>query len=293
MSRREDQVRWAWVIAAATAASVGWAVWRTAGAARWLVLALGLHVVGCALAVWSVPRQRGLALALGLAVPGVGPLAAALAASVRGHGGMFHEARTTTARTNGREIAQTLAAALPACDAAVSPDPDTRRAALATLVERATPDDVAILRWARARGPGDIALDAALSFEDAVERFEHRAADARTAAQRQPGYDTSARAFRILVEGVQTGIVDRPVIARFAAEARTYHALAVAADPGLARALLADRARLEIAVGRPEIALALLAPAVGDAAELTPVFHAAAYAARRFDLLPERPHART
>jgi hypothetical protein len=285
-------VRWSWVLAAAIAASIGWALWITAGATIWLALALGLHFGGCALTTWSVPRQRGLALALGLAVPGVGPIAAALAATVRGRGGMFQKPRTTTARTNGSEIAHTLAAALPACDAALSPDPDTRRAALANLVHRASADDVAILRWARGHGRGDIALDAALSFEDAAERFEHRAAAARSAVQQLPGFDTAARAFRVLVEGIETGIVDLPVIARLGAEARDYHAMAVAADAVLARALLADRARLELAVGRPDAALALLKPVVGDDAELTPVYDAAAYAARRFDLLPELAHAR-
>jgi hypothetical protein len=54
-----------------------------------------------------------------------------------------------------------------------------------------------------------------------------------------------------------------------------------------ARELLADRARLELAVDRPEVALDMLTSSLAGDASLIELYKQAAYAARRFELTGE------
>ena len=294
MWRAEQRVRWPLALAATLGSSGGWTLWLAISAPSTLVVAIALQALGAALTATAVARHRELSVALALAMPGLGPLVAVLAATVRGRGGfaLVREPAPCATRIDGIEIAHSLSGALPRCDAANSADPDTRRAALGTLSQRATTEDIAALRWVRAHGTSETALDAALALEQIAEQFEHRATAAGAAAQLHPGYATAAAAFRVIASGIETGIVDAASTARLVAIARAQHAAAIAADPSHASELLAQRARLEIATGHPEVALTLLRPALGADDELTALYKQAAFAARRFDLAPEVAPAR-
>ena len=154
-----------------------------------------------------------------------------------------------------------------------------------------------MLRWARARCGGGLALEVALALDEAAERHDERVARAREAAAADGGYPAAAAAFRVLLDGIRSGLVEPAAIARIAAEARAYHDAARAADPARAAELRLERAQLELADRRPADALALLeagADPAGDPADgpADALRRHAAYAARRFDLAlgaaPER-----
>jgi len=281
--------RW-WVASAAAAATtLWWTLWITTGVSTALIVAVLIQVVG-ALVVSTVlaPRRRGLALAVGLAIPAVGPLAA-LAATVAGQGGreLIHDPHHKPRPIDAREIVRSLSGAVPAWQAVVSSDADVRRSALSTLSLRANASDLEVLRWARVRSSGEIGLEVALAFDEASQVFEQRAALARAAAKEDRSYVAAARAFRVLVDGIRSGIVDPPAISRLAAEARRYHDAAVAADSVRARELVVARAQLELADRCPVSALDVLHPVIVDSepeSELSILYQQAAYAARRFDL---------
>lgn len=284
----EQRARWRVPTAAAIAQAALWAGAIDRGGTFAVVTAIALQLGTVLPIVQSLPRRRGLAAALSLTVPVVGPIAATLAASVSGHRAreLLRGPQPEPRRIDGHEIVNALVDAVPACEAVLSPNAEVRRSCLARLARRANASDIAILRWARAQSSGDIAVEIALALEDVVARFESRAADARRAAAVSPGYDAHAHAFRVLVAGICNGAVDEPAVESLAKEARHHHEAARAADGDRARELLADRARLELAVDQPGQVIEMLAPFAGDG-ELAPLFEQAAYAARRFELAPE------
>lgn len=289
MQSPESGRRW-WVASAAAAAStLWWTLWISTWLPTALVVAVAIQVVGAVLiSTLLAPRRRGLALAVGLAVPAVGPLAA-LAATVAGRGGreLIHDPQEKPRTLDAREVVRSLSGAVSAWEAVVSSNADVRRSTLWTLSLRANASDLEVLRWARVRCSGEIGLEVALAFDEASQVFEQRAAQARAAAKEDRSYVAAARAFGVLVDGIRTGIVDPPAVSRLAAEARRYHDAAVAADSERARELIAARAQLELADRCPITALDLLRPMVVDSdpeSELSILYQQAAYAARRFDL---------
>lgn len=284
----DRRARWRIPIAVALAQAAGWACVIDRGGASTVAVAIAIQLGTVLPIVQSLPRRRALAAALSVTVPVVGPIAATLAASVSGQRAreLLRGPQPEPRRVDGREIANALVDAVPACEAVLSSDREVRRSCLARLSRRANASDIAILRWARAQSSGDIAVEVALALEDVTARFESRVAAARKAVAESPGYDASAHAFRVLVAGVCNGIVDEPAVPSVAEEARRHHEAAMAADSERAYELLADRARLELAVDEPDIVLEMLAPHASDG-ELGPLFEQAAYAARRFELAPE------
>lgn len=284
-------------IASAVAAGIGWAFFVAAGSSLSLALAIFFHLASAGLTAALVPpRRRALALALGLAVPVIGPLAAALTTLVRGTGGaeLIHDPHARARKLDGSEIARRLTGSLPACEALASADVDARRQALAKLTTRAAADDIAILRWALTQRSGDAAVEIALAFEEVSARFEQRASAARSAVKAAPSYASLATLFRILCEGITTGLVDAPLVGRIAAEARRHHDRALELDAERGHELLVHRARLELAVRRPALVLEMLAGQdIDNDHELYELYREAAYAARRFDLAPAFAPRRT
>lgn len=287
----DARTRWYIAVANAIGVALLWAVAIASGHGHVFVAAALLQLASTFAIVWNLPRRRGLAAALGLAVPVVGPIAATLAVTVSGHRGqdLLRDPLAETLRIDGPRIVDALVGALPACEAVLSTNPEIRRASLARLARRATASDLAILRWARAQSSGETAVEIALVLEDVVARFETRMSAAQAAASNQPDYEARAHVFRVLVDGVCNGLVDDPVIEQLASEARVHHDAAVAADPERAHELFADRARLELALDRPEVVLDMITPLLrtrGDA-DLVSLYKQAAYAARRFELAAE------
>ena len=291
MLRRERGLL-ALTIVAAIVCAAYWALWIATETSSALVLALFFHITsaGCT-AYLMTPRRRSLALALGLVVPVFGPLAAALASVVVGRPGadLLHDPHAVVAKTSGLEIARRLTESLPACEALVSSSTEARRQALAKLKARGTAEDVSTLRWARTQPHSDAAVEVALAFEEITARFEHDATTARATVKASPSYAASSALFQILTTGITTGVVDAPLVARLGAEACRHHDDAVIHDPVRAEELLAARVRLELAMHRPEQALARLTTKPLDLArhrDLAQLYFEAAYAARRFDLVP-------
>jgi len=291
MLRRERGLL-ALTIVAAIVCAAYWALWIATETSSALVLALFFHVAsaGCT-AYLMTPRRRALAIALGLVVPVLGPLAAALSSLVVGRPGadLLHDPHAVVLKTNGLEIARRLTESLPACEALVSSSTEARRQALAKLKARAAPEDISTLRWARTQPHSDAAVEVALAFEEINARFEHDATAARAAVKASPSYATSSALFQILTVGITSGVVDAPLVARLGAEACRHHDVAVSLDPRRAEELLADRVRLELAMHHPNEALALLTTKPLDLVrhrDLAQLYFEAAYAARRFDLVP-------
>lgn len=277
---------------AAIVCAAYWALWVATEEGSALVLALVFHVgtAGCT-AYLMPPRRRALAIALGLVVPVFGPLAAALSSVIVGRPGadLLHDPHAITVRTTGIEIARRVTESLPACEALVSSSTEARRQALAKLKARAAAEDVSTLRWARTQPNSDAAVEVALAFEEISARFEHDATAARAAATLAPSYATSSALFRILTIGITSGVVDAPLVAQLGAEACRHHDLAVSVAPRRAEELLADRVRLDLAMHRPDDALARMTTKPLDLVrhrDLAQLYFEAAYAARRFDLVP-------
>lgn len=294
---RGDRRLLALAIVSAAVSGVSWGSWIVSGSNAALGLTLALHVVCAGLTATQVTRRRrSLALALGLVIPVVGPLAAVLATQIAGRGGaeLLHDPHAVTRRIDGTAVAHLLTNTLPVCTALVSADVLARRQALAKLTTRAAPEDIATLRWARALRKGDATVEVALALEEIGARFEQRAGLARAAATTAPTYASLSTAFLILTAGITSGVVDPPLVSRLAAEGCRHHDAAISLEPARARELLAGRVRLALAVGRPVEALELLTrPDVDLAAdaELADLYREAAYAARRFDLVPDATRA--
>jgi len=291
MPRRERQLIAVTIVAAFVTAAY-WALWIVTASGSALVLTLGLHVLCAGLTTSLIPpRHRALAFTLGLVVPVFGPLAAALSTVIVGRPGadLLHDPHAVALRIGGAEIARRLTESLPACEALVSSSGEARRQALAKLKARAASGDIATLRWARTQPNGDAAVEVALAFEEITARFEHEATAARAAVAAAPSYAACAALFRILSSGILRGVVDAALVSRVAAEACRHHDAASLHDPIRARELLPDRARLELALHRPAEALALLRTRRLDLQahrDLAQLYFEAAYAARRFDLVP-------
>jgi hypothetical protein len=288
--------RWCIAVANAIGVALLWTVAIASGGGLAFVAAALLQAASTFAIVWNLPRRRGLAAALSLSVPVVGPIAATLAVTVSGHRNqdLLRDPLAETRRGDGPSvdgplIVDALVGALPACEAVLSTNHEIRRASLARLARRATASDLAILRWARAQSSGETAVEIALVLEDVVARFETRASTAQAAASCEADYETRAHAFRVLVDGICSGLVDEPVIEQLATEARLHHDAAIAADPQRAHELFADRARLELALDRPEVVLEMITPLLRTRADddLVSLYKQAAYSARRFELAAE------
>src|SRR5690606_30598888 len=149
----------------------GGAMWGIAiadGSAVALVAAIAVQLGSVIVVAYPQRRRRMLAAAVSAAVPVIGPIAATLAAAVNGNGGraLLQGVLTEPRRADARRIADALVTEMPACEALTSSDREIRRSCLAKLARRATPSDIALLRWARTRASGDVAVEIALTLED-------------------------------------------------------------------------------------------------------------------------------
>ena len=250
-----------------------------------------MQVVAGAVIAWMAAPSRRLLIGLtAICVPILSPIASLLIDRERGRGGteLLPDAPTPRRALSGAEIAQHLVGTLPPCEALVSGDVDARRATLTRLSERARNEDIAILRWARNQPGADIAVEAALALADLEQRFEERLRAARAAVAAKRSYATHAALVSVICDGVTTGIVDPPLVGKLASEARRHHLEANVSDPEAAQELVVAYARLELAARRPDLALVIATQALARSTSpaLLQLRAEAAYAARRFDLVP-------
>ncbi len=289
--RSSDRIAWATAASLTVASAALWLGWGTDQQSDSLAIALVIvTAVSSVLMAMVAPRDRRmLAVTLVLVAPLVGPIAAAWAIAARGRGGddLRKDPGERPKRIDGSELARKLTRALPPCEALVSVDGELRRATIARLASRASAEDLTVLRWARTRQDPELAVEIALALEDIDQRFERKLRAARAAAGGKPSYATHRGVFQLIADAILAGIVDAPLVAKLASEARIHHDAAIVADPERAKELLATRARLELAVRRPELVIALLDEAVAadPRGELGTLYIEAAYAVRAFEVI--------
>lgn len=289
--RRADVIAWVPTAIAVVGSAVAWHDWVTTQDASFLLLAVGMQAIAGLVLAWLAARDRRLLVALvAMCVPVLGPIASLYIDRERGRGGteLLADVMPPTRRLTALEIAQRLTGALPPCDALVSGNAEARRATLAQLSERARTEDIAILRWARNQRDADVAVEAALALADLEQRFELRLRTARAAVASRPSYATHAAVVTAICDGVVSGIVDPPLVIKLASEARRHFLDANVADPETALALVVPCGRLELAARRPDLAFVLAKRALSRTSdpELIQLYAEAAYATRRFDLVP-------
>ncbi len=272
--------------------AASWVVWMTdqSDGVLFALLAVATAVSAMLMALVAPRDQHALAASLVLVIPVIGPIIAAWAVTARGHGGadLLPLAVAPPAALDAVELGRRLTNALPPTEALVSRDLEVRRAAIARLAARASFEDINLLKWAHARRDPELSAEAALALAEIGERFVRQLRAARRSVAEQPEHATHVAVFDLVARAVIAGIVDSPLVAKLASEARFHHDKAVALAPDRARELLATRARLELVVRRPELVLALLERETGEApaGELGKLYLEAAYAARVFGRIP-------
>jgi hypothetical protein len=256
-----------WLVAGATEMGAVAVLLLLRGSGAALVLAALLHALSAlplAAAATSISSERTLAGALGLAVPVFGlPLAAlALATTARnelaraaGHG----EARAgAVAPPLDPEEVRRMAEAVPCCEAMLEGPAEERRAIIATLTRRADADAVALLRWALGAADADLAVEAALALEEVSATFEGRLESARREMRERPSFEGALAAAETVARAVDAGVADPALVPSLAREARGFFDEAARLGPGPGDAVAIGRARLELAVLRPDSALACI-----------------------------------
>lgn len=266
-------------IVAALINAAAWGAWLAVDTPALFALAVVIQV-GFGAAMWFVvrPERRDLAAVLSITLPIVGPIATAWIDGIQGNGGadLIADRELPKTAADGTAVAQRLTASLPPCEAIMSADIDARRATIARLADRAKPDDIAILRWARNLDNPEVAVESALALEEIGQRFED---DLRRAEE--PHAIVLA-----ISQAIIAGIVDHAQVGKLVEQARTSYAMIERPEIDVVLA----RARMELAARQPRVALGVVKTmiAMTDDPRLIELHAEAAYAARRFDLLPQR-----
>jgi hypothetical protein len=200
--------------------------------------------------------RRALACVLATLVPVVGLLLAELVRRTRG--GVIPpepQPERPSVRLSPLDVSR-LGEMPPVLDRLLAGDPGERLEALVALSSTADAASVRVLRWALEHGPSDVVLDAALTLEEIELRQEARLAAMREAMDHTP--DAALAAAQAAAASVLNGIADAAVAPALAEEARAYFQIALEGAPERAFEIDEQRARLELAAGKPREALAIL-----------------------------------
>jgi hypothetical protein len=219
--------------------------------------------------------ERTLGAAFAFAIPGAGAPLAAIALATVGRGEVIEsdpDAPAAEVEPLRAEELRRLGEALPCCEALLAGGIDERRAIIATLTRRADADAVALLRWALGAADPDLAVEAALALEEMTASFETRLAQLRQAVAAHGSAREARAAAELATDAIEAGLAEPALVPSLAHEARQFFATAAAAEPARAGELAIGRARLELAVLRPDAALAAIDEAVdqtgGDTRDL-------------------------
>ncbi len=209
--------------------------------------------------------ERTLGAAFALAIPVAGSPLAAVALGTAGRGEVVEadpDAAPAEVEPLRAEELRRLGEALPCCEALLAGSVEERRAIIATLTRRADADAVALLRWALGAADPELAVEAALALEEMTASFEARLAELRKSVAEKPTADEAQDAAELATDAIEAGLAEPALVGSLAHEARQFYAAAVTADPARAGQLAVGRARLELAVLRPDAALAAIDEAV-------------------------------
>ncbi|HVV50062.1 MAG TPA: hypothetical protein VHO06_10420, partial [Polyangia bacterium] len=207
------------------------------------------------------PSERVLGSAFVLAIPVLGAPLAALALGTEGRGELLEadpEAPAAAAEAPRAEELRRLGEALPTCEALLAGETDERRAIIATLTVRADAGSVSLLRWALGAANPELAVEAALAIEEMTASFEARMADYRKSLAAGGSGAEALAAAELATDAIEAGLAEAALIPALAEEARGFFAAALAAEPARAPGIAIGRARLELAVLRPDAALAAI-----------------------------------
>ena len=215
------------------------------------------------------PSERLLAATLTLTLPLVGAPIALVALSTVGRSELTQTApaEDVLPPPPDPEEVRRMAEALPCCEALLSGDADERRAIIATLTRRADADALAMLRWALGAPDPELAVEAALALEEINATFESRLGAGRREVRDNPSWEVVQAAAENITSAIDAGVADSSLIPSLAEEARQLYEQAAAREPTRHDTIALGRARLELAVLRPDTALSCIDGALATARE--------------------------
>ena len=227
---------------------------------RWLTGALHLSALVPIVVAPALPRsERLLGAAYTFAIPVFGAPLAAISLGTAGHSELVEADPTAlpaVAEAPRAEELRSLGEAHPTCEALLAGTIDERRAIIATLALRADAGSVALLRWALGAANPELAVESALAIEEMTASFEARMDDHRKALAATPSRpDEALAAAELATDAIEAGLAEPALLPTLAHEARGYFSAALAVEPTRAAAVAIGRARLELAVLRPDAAL--------------------------------------
>jgi len=250
------------------------------GALAWLLAHWGAlpHAIAAAaihvLAVVPVLRRAGtrrtermLSAALTLTLPLIGAPIAAFMLGTAGRSEIAEAGPAGGAAAAACRIDDLgrMAEGLSCCEALLAAGVEERRAILSALSRQPDRNGVALLRWALGAPDGDLAVDTALALEDVNASFEARLEACRRALAGAPTFDSALAVAETIAAAIEIALVDPPMIPTLAREARDAYAQAGALDPARFEVAAASRARMELAVLRPDLALDVIDGALATA----------------------------
>ncbi len=252
----------AWALALATALDFGALAWLVAHPGLpHLLLGAALHGAAVALVIargGPARSQRLLAAALTLTLPLVGAPIAALMNGTDGRGAIGEtgpeDAPPASLAASPADLRR-MAEGLSCCEALLVADADERRAIVSTLSRHPDRNAVELLRWALASPHPDLAVEAALALEDIGATFDATLAANRAALEQAPAFAAALAVGDAITDAVEAGVADAPLVPGLAREARQGYLRAAELDPARADVVAIGRARLELAVLRPDSAL--------------------------------------
>jgi hypothetical protein len=252
----------AFALALATALDFGALAWLAAHPGLpHVLLAAALHAgaVALVMARSGPPRSQCLlGAALTLTLPLAGAPIAALMRGTDGRGAIGdtgpEDAPMSRVRASPADLRR-MAEGLSCCEALLVADADERRAILSTLSRRPDRNAIEILRWALASPHADLAVEAALALEDVGATFDATLAAHRAALEQTPTFAGALAVADVITDAVEAGAADAPLVPVLAREARQCYLRAADLDPARTDVLAIGRARLELAVMRPDSAL--------------------------------------
>jgi hypothetical protein len=246
-----------------------------AAIACWVACAVHLVATASLGLARGVPgSRRFLLFAFGFTVPIVGG-AAALLSLANGGADAAQKATDDAVDVAGDEatlpapdaqLVRQLGEALSLPEALLVAGAEQRRAMLWSLGRRGDAEAIALLRWALTAASTELGLEAALALEDVGTGFQKRVDACRRALEQTPTGANALAVAELITGGFESGILDGASLATFATEARRACGLALHLDGAPAPEVALARARLELAILRPDAAVAVLDRALDTAA---------------------------
>jgi hypothetical protein len=275
-------------LAASMVMEVGALAWLVAhwGSVRHALGAGAVHLLAVGPVMWragSRRTERLLSAALTLTLPLIGAPIAAFMLGTTGRSELDQRppvgGDTTPAACRIDDLGR-MAEGLSCCEALLAVGVEERRAILSALSRQPDRNAVAILRWALGVPSSDLAVDAALALEDVNASFESRLEASRRQLAGGLSFDAALEIAETITEAIEIGLVDPPMIPALTREARDAYQIAGEQDPAQFDVAAASRARMELAVMRPDLAMEVVDRALATASvamrpELTELRHEA------------------